>query len=205
MKTTVLCCAMMAMALGLGCGRSHDSAGREPTGAGETAAPMGESLYSLPVTLTGADGHEMKLDAYRGHPVIASMFYASCPHACPLLISDIKALMKEIDPATSERTHVILLTFDPMHDTVDVLRELGEKHHVDTSRWHFVRASDDDVRSMAAALDVKYRKIPGGGYNHSSIIVLLDENGRPVARIDGQQQPSDVLRARARVVARRVP
>ena len=192
----------LLLLLGAACARTEDSPQRDPAAAPEPAPPLGESLYALPVALTASDGQPMKLDAWRGHPVIASMFYASCPHACPLLISDIKAIERDLDPATREAVHVLLLTFDPEHDTVEVLRALGEKHQVDTKRWHFVRASDDDVRSMAAALDIKYRKLPGGGYNHSSVIVLLDDGGRPVTRLDGQRQPSDALRARAQTVAK---
>ena len=41
------------------------------------------SIYHLDVTMTDQQGTAVSLDAFRGHPVVISMFYATCPNVCP--------------------------------------------------------------------------------------------------------------------------
>lgn len=182
----------------LGC--AQKGAGPAPDVVDDPRAP---SLYDLPIKLTDQTGAAVRLDDFRGHPVLITMFYGECPHACPMLISDLKAIVRDLDPETRAATRVLLVTFDPARDTPEALRQLAAKHRVDLERWRFASASDADVRTLAAALDIKYRRLPDGGYNHSSLITLLDARGVIVAKVDGLQQPSEALRARAKTVAQR--
>src|SRR5262245_12560894 len=61
-------------------------------------APLGESIYALQLDLIDQDGMRVPLDAFRGHPVIIAMFYGTCPAACPMLTSDIKAIEARLSP-----------------------------------------------------------------------------------------------------------
>jgi protein SCO1/2 len=45
-------------------------------------------------------------------------------------------------------------------------------------------------------LGIRYRQLPEGGFNHSSVIALLDPGGVFLARVEGMGQPADVLRER---------
>ena len=64
-----------------------------------------DSVYNLQVSVEDQLGKFSGLDRYRGNPVLVTMFYASCPHVCPLLISTIKLteskLLSEIHCPTS--------------------------------------------------------------------------------------------------------
>lgn len=177
-----------------------------PSGAGahETlGAALGivdASLYDLELKLTDQHGAEIQLDAFRGHPVIISMFYASCPFACPTLISDIQRFDKSLDEATRARLRVLLVSIDPERDTPENLRALAARHQLDTTRYRLASAPDGAVRELAAALGFKYRKLEGGAFNHSSLITLLDPRGFPATRIEGLNQPSDALVARLKAM-----
>lgn len=39
-----------------------------------------------------------------------------------------------------------------------------------------------ELRKLAAVLDVQYRQLPDGNFNHSSVISLIDPQGRVLAR-----------------------
>lgn len=197
--TRLLLAASLSIALIAGCSR-HDGGARADVLVEDPKAP---SLYDLPMALTDQRGATVRLDDFRGHPVLISMFYASCPHACPMLISDVKAIERDLDAATRADLRVVLVTFDPAHDTPAVLQRLAEQHGVDQARWRFAIASDADVRTLAAALNIKYRRLPDGSYNHSSLITLLDGRGATVAKVDGLKQPNEAIRARAKAVAAR--
>jgi protein SCO1/2 len=49
---------------------------------------------------------------------------------------------------------------------------------VDLARWTFANAPADDVRRLAAALNIQYRQLPDGEFSHSTVITLLDAQGR---------------------------
>ncbi len=56
-----------------------------------TPALTAKSIYNLDAKLTTQAGKHIGLDLYRGQPVLISMFYGSCPLACPLLIDTLRS------------------------------------------------------------------------------------------------------------------
>jgi len=145
---------------------------------GAESAPLpSASLYQFDAALTNQDGRAHGLDVYRGHPVLITMFYASCPAACPLIIDTLRATEKALTPAQRADLRVLMISIDPERDSVVALRTLAEQRHVDTSRWSLARADSAEVRTIAAMLNVQYRQLPGGEFNHSSVITLLSPQG----------------------------
>jgi protein SCO1/2 len=145
------------------------------------AAPPGDSIYQLHPALTDQDGHPYDLAATRGAPVLVSMFYSGCEMVCPVIFETIAQTVKALPAAERARLRILMVSFDPERDTVDVLKATAKRHGCD-ERWHLVRASDADVRRLAAVLGVQYRRLPSGEFNHSSSILLLDAEGRIVKR-----------------------
>lgn len=154
------------------------------------------SVYDLPVTLTGHDGKKAPLDVFRGHPVIITMFYGSCPNACPLLTTDIKRMVGLLAPPARERVRVLMVSFDAARDTPAKLSRFMEEHGLDPAGWRLASAEEDPARELAAVLGIRYRKLADGEYFHSSSIILLDDTGRPLARVDGiGKDPAPILAA----------
>jgi protein SCO1/2 len=141
------------------------------------AGTEGESLYQLHIQLTDQSGNAVSLDTFRGQPVLISMFYGSCPYVCPLTINTIQKTEQALDPAVRKQLRVLLVSLDPEQDTPEKLAEVARRQKVDTSRWKLVRADGADVRKLAAVLGVRFRKLPDGEFNHSTVITLLDGIG----------------------------
>ncbi|HKY92061.1 MAG TPA: SCO family protein [Nevskiaceae bacterium] len=139
-----------------------------------------DSVYRLAMPLVRQDGTAAGLDLARGSPVLISLFYASCPHACPLLINTVQRLEKTLPPESRHRLKILLVSIDPDSDTPEKLAELVQRHKVDPARWTFARASAGDVRKLAAVLGIRYRELPDGEFNHSTVVSLLDGSGRIV-------------------------
>lgn len=151
-------------------------------GAPAPEAPLpSDSLWQLPVDLVDQDGHPFRLASLRGEPVLASMFYASCDMVCPLIFETISMTLKEAGAKCEARARVLLVTFDPARDTVEVLKQAATDHHAGP-RWVVARGNDDAARQVAAVLGIQYKALPGGAFNHSSTIALLDAQGRVVER-----------------------
>ena len=145
------------------------------------AAPPGDSIYHLHPALTDQEGRAYDLAATRGTPVLASMFYSGCELVCPVIFETIAQTVKALPESERMRMRVLMVSIDPERDTVDVLKATAKRHGCD-ERWRLVRASDADVRRLAAVLGVQYRRLPSGEFNHSSSILLLDAEGRIVTR-----------------------
>lgn len=147
-----------------------------------------DSLYALHPKLVDQHGNTTSLDVHRGHPVILSMFYASCPSACPMLIHDVQMLEERLPPEVRADLRVVLVSLDPERDTPAELADVVKRHELDDARWTLLRPEADAVREISAALGIRYRPTTNGEMNHSSLLTLLDIHGRPVARLEGLQR-----------------
>ena len=147
-------------------------------GASGYASELPEtSIYHLDVELIDQHAMAQSLDTFLGHPVVISMFYATCPNVCPVLISTIQMMERKLPAGDLANLRVILVSVDPETDTPEVLNRVAAKHHIDLDRWKLARAVPQDVRKIAAVLSVKYRKLPDGEFSHTSILTLVDAEG----------------------------
>lgn len=157
------------------------------------ATTVGPSIYELAVPLRDADNRTVAIDVNRGHRVLVSMFYGSCAIACPALIG----YMKQVADAAGDDTRVLLVSFDAARDTPAHLGALVASHRLD-AKWTLASASPTDARTLAALLGIKYRATADGEFVHNSVIVALDEEGRPMARLDGLRDSQPLLAALTR-------
>jgi protein SCO1 len=160
---------------------AHAAVAAESAPAQLESTLPGDSIYRLRPRIVDQEGRAVALASMRGAPLIVSMFYSSCDMVCPLIFETIKQTRMALPPGKRERVDVLMISFDPERDTVAQLKATAAAHGCD-SHWTLVRASDADVRQIAAVLGVQYRRLPSGAFNHSSAILLLDRDGRIVAR-----------------------
>jgi len=139
------------------------------------------SVYHLQVSVEDQSGETSGLDRYRGKAVLVTMFYTSCPHVCPMLISTIKLTESKLSQQELADLRVLTISIDPERDTPEKLRETMERHYVDASRWSMVRSDPGDLRTIAGVFGVRYKKLADGEFNHTTRIILLDQDGTQVA------------------------
>jgi protein SCO1/2 len=149
------------------------------------AEATGPSLYDLPIHLVDRTGTTRPLAALRGAPLLVTMFYGSCASACPLLTSDLKRIERQLPAGVRGQVRVLMVSFDQARDTPAALERMTLERGMDPARWTLASAADDDARSLAGVLGIRYRKLDTGEFFHSSAIVLLDRDGRIRARLDG--------------------
>jgi protein SCO1/2 len=150
-----------------------------------TAASLpSDSILQLGDTFTAQDGHAFTLAERRGKPQLVAMFYSSCKFMCPLLVDSARGVDHALSPAERARLAVLFLSLDPARDTPQVLATLAAKRRLDLSRWTLARADAATVSKIAALLGVRYRKLADGDFNHTSALILLDTDGRILARTE---------------------
>lgn len=157
-----------------------------------TAPAEGQSYYDIDLLLETQQGETRALSSHQGKPVLVSMFYSHCPHVCPMLVNTIQQVERQLTPEQREQLQVLMVTVDPARDSPEVLASMAEDYRIDASRWTLARtANPADTRMLAALLDIRYRELPDGEFNHTSAMILVDDQGREVARSGRLGKPAD--------------
>jgi protein SCO1/2 len=143
-----------------------------------------DSAYQLPLRLIDQHGKRWDWRSKRGRPQLVAMFYSSCQYICPLIVESGKAVERGLAPAQRERMGVLLISMDPARDTPAALMKVVRERHIDDRRWSLASPEPDAVRGVAGVLDVRYRQLADGEFNHTSALILLDADGRIVARTE---------------------
>ena len=153
--------------------------------AAPAAAPLPkDSVYQLTLPLTDQHGKTADWRSRRGQPQVVAMFYTSCQYICPLIVDSGKAVQHALTPAEQAKLGILLISMDPKRDTPAALMTVAKKRGLDPVRWSLASPRQDDVRSVAGVLGVRYRQLADGEFNHTSALVLLDRDGRIVTRTE---------------------
>ena len=163
-----------------------------------------DSVYQLDVQLLDQAGRRQPWRAQRGKSRLVAMFYTSCQYICPLIVDSGKAIERELTPAEQARIGITLISMDPTRDTPRALSVVVARRKLDTRRWTLASPRTDDVRQIAGVLGVRYRELADGEFNHTSALVLLDAEGRILARTEkmGSKPDPEFVTAVKRAVSR---
>jgi protein SCO1 len=145
------------------------------------------SVYQLDVSLTDQDGqasHWRDAANPTGGPRIVGMFYSHCDYVCPMLFEAVKNIEANLPAQSRQNLQVGLITLDPARDDVAVLKKTAMQRAGNPARWRLYRTQVTDVRKLAGVLGVQYRQLNNGEFNHSTLMVLLNNQGVELARTE---------------------
>ena len=157
--------------------------------ANETAADtLGRGDYTLETT-TGEAFTQASLE---GAPSAVFFGFTHCPDVCPTTLGDIATWQEALEP-DGERLRVYFVTVDPERDTAAVLGDYVAWVPGVTG----VTGSREEMDKAIAAFRVYAAKVPLGGeeysMDHSSMVLLFDEDGRFFAPIGYQEDPERAI------------
>ena len=142
-----------------------------------------DSVYQLPVQLTDQDNRTRAWHTRRGKPQLVAMFYTSCQYICPLIVEGARAVDRQLTPAQQRNMDILLVSMDPARDDAAALKKVATQRKLD-ARWTLAAPPLPEVREVAGVLGVRYRELADGEFNHTSALVLLDAQGRVLARTE---------------------
>ena len=143
-----------------------------------------DSTYQLDAPMTNQSAKATTLATRRGRVQLVSMFYTSCRYICPLIIDSGLAIEKKLTPAEKSRLGITLISMDPKRDDPAALMRVATRRKLDLTRWTLLRPRQQDVRALAGVFGIRYRELADGEFNHTSALVLLDAEGRILARTE---------------------
>jgi protein SCO1/2 len=136
-------------------------------------------------TMTTQDGKTQKLSDLRGHVVVLTFVYTRCPlpEFCPLMDRKFAELARQIAlyPGRSRQVCLVSLSFDPDHDTPEVLRKHAQIRGAAPPLWTYAVASHEELAKIAPPLGLFYasgdREIA-----HNLCTAVIDREGK-LARV----------------------
>lgn len=186
-----------AMQTSLSCSpRNPETNAAIATDTGVHSAASSGSIYDVKLALDNQNGEKVEWQSLRGKIRVMAMVFTHCPSACPIITLQIKSAESRIPASAHGKVDYTLISFDAKRDTAARLREFYKEQHLDTN-WQLLHGSADDVRTIAALLNVQYKEWPGGDFTHSDVTFVIDSNGHIVLRQEGiaLQNPEVVAHA----------
>jgi protein SCO1/2 len=172
----------VALATGLSCApaQAHDHEHMHHADM-QAAQPLsGASIYNLGSRWTDQDDKAVALDSLRGRPVVAAMAYTSCKNVCPLIVANMTAIERAARDKGVANLHFVFFSLDSAVDNPAKLKAYADERGLDPADWTLLHGDEKAVRDLAAALGVRYRPDGQGGFDHSTVISLLDDKGEIV-------------------------
>jgi protein SCO1/2 len=110
--------------------------------------------------MTGQDGRRFRLSDLRGNVVALTFIYTRCPlpDFCPMMDRKFADLARSIEAAPERARQVRLLSvsFDPDHDTPEVLRKHAQIRGGAPPLWTFAVASHEELSRIMGPLGLIY-------------------------------------------------
>ncbi|MHC1773985.1 MAG: SCO family protein [Lentimicrobium sp.] len=144
----------------------------------------GESVYQLTSSWTSQNNENLQLSHFRDKIVIAALVFTHCESACPRIVADMQRIESSFSEKELEQISFLLVSMDPERDTPARLTEFAAVHKLN-STWTLICSSPDATMEIANVLGVKVKKLENGGFDHSNIIHIFDQEGVVVNQQNG--------------------
>ena len=122
-------------------------------------------------------GQPVSLSDFRGQAIALTFFFTRCPipEFCPRLSRNFEAVQRRLRGMENAPTnwHLLSVTFDPAHDTPEVLKAYGTSYHYDPVHWSFLTGPKDKIAELARLCDVTFDP-DNGFFNHNFRTLIID-------------------------------
>ncbi len=136
-----------------------------------------DSVYQYDSTWLNQNEQVVEITELKGEARLVAFVYTYCEHTCPLIIAEIKQVLKALPHNASTHLPVTLITLDPVRDTSDQMKAYMTKNHLDEQQWTMLTGDESDIRVLSNLFDVKYKAMSMNELAHSNMITLLDAEG----------------------------
>ncbi len=134
-----------------------------------------------PFILVDQNGTTRRAEDFRGKLMLIYFGYTYCPDVCPTILQTMSDAIDRLGPAGGA-VQPIFITVDPQRDTPEQLKGYAENFH---PRLVALTGDAAQIAEVARAYKVFYQPVKqsDGDYlmDHSSIVYLMDRDGRYVA------------------------
>ena len=98
----------------------------------------------------------------------------------------------------NEQVQFVSISINPRYDTVERLSKYNEKYNASTTQWHLLNGPVEEVYALAREgffMIAQEDEQAPGGFEHSGLFALIDEEGFLRSSLDGFGNPIIYYRA----------
>ncbi|HYC66268.1 MAG TPA: SCO family protein [Reyranellaceae bacterium] len=153
-------------------------------------------------SLVDHNGRAVTQDTFKGKPTLIYFGFTFCPDVCPTSLLLMETALQQLGPDAAQKVNPLLITIDPERDTAKLLKDYVTNFG---PTFLGLTGTQEQVAAAAKAFRVYYQKVPGksgGPYlmDHSSIIYVLDRNGRFVTHFTHEAKAEQIAAAVAKLL-----
>ncbi len=141
--------------------------------------------------------------ALKGRVTVLSAAYSRCNLTCPLIVHDIRRALQQVPEPLREQVQVMLLSFDPAHDTPKVLSGMAERYRVAAPRWRLLTGEPQRLDALLRRLGFEYTVLGEGQITHANLFLVVGPDARVQWRFSLGQK-DDLARAITRLAGETV-
>ncbi|MBA4407662.1 hypothetical protein C0389_10335 [bacterium] len=123
----------------------------------------------------------------KGKLVVVNYIFTNCPDICPLSTNNMRLIQEGIKKEKIEGVEFVSISFDPLHDSPEVLRKFAGIRNLNLNNWTFLTGEKPEIDSLMQKVGIVAvvgdssvfkdgRKIYY--YTHTDRIQLMDEKSK---------------------------
>lgn len=136
--------------------------------------------------LTDSNGAPFQLEGQRGKFVLVFFGYTNCPDQCPTTLAKLKVAVQALGDQ-SENVQVVLITTDPIRDSVERLNEYVSHFHVS---FLGLTGTLSDLQAVWNSYGVV---VEDGGETHSELVYVIDPAGKLRLTFSSEMTSEDII------------
>ncbi|MDB5352444.1 MAG: hypothetical protein JWN86_3691 [Planctomycetota bacterium] len=145
-------------------------------------------------TMTTQEGTPLKLSDLRGKVVIVTFIFTRCPRPefCPKMDERFAELARMIAsvPGRADKVRLLSVSFDPEHDTPEVLAKHAKLRGAKPPFWQFAVASHEELRKVVEPMGLTYGPMKDE-IIHNLATSVIGPDGRLERRFGGSDWTSE--------------
>jgi protein SCO1 len=157
-------------------------------------------------SLTDQNKQKVSLSQFNGKIVAITFTYTHCalPNFCFRIANNFRQLQKRFASRLGNDLIFMTITFDPIHDTPEVMAKYGKTWNADPHGWKLLTGSPADVEALCNRFGISHWA-DEGLMTHSLHTILMDRRGILVADMEGNEFSADQLGDLVETVLTRTP
>lgn len=134
------------------------------------------------VALVNQSNEKISLSGFRGKNLLITFIFTRCPlpNLCPRVSKQMKEVQSLMNP--EDNLQLLSISFDPLHDTPDVLKRYAEKFGADLQKWQFATGKLAEIKPVYEQFGVTAIESPEILIQHTLVTALVSKDGKLLRR-----------------------
>ena len=160
------------------------------------ALALSQSVVNKPIgdfTLLSREGKPIRLQDYRGKPLLVSFIYTGCFQVCPTTTKNLqRAVTNTVAILGTERFNVISIGFNQPFDSPDALKAFARQNGIVFPNWEFLSPAPAVLTELTRSFGFSYVATPAG-FDHIVQVSIVDAEGKIYRQAYGENLTADML------------